>query len=66
MLTLVSNYQITEGLDYGEPFSAMADALNEAFGGSKKLEWWLEHTLNHTPKDYMVREITGQSAHAKG
>jgi hypothetical protein len=58
MLSLVNNYQITHGYDYRKPFTVMTEALDEAFGGSKKLEWWLEYWLNHSPKDYHVREIT--------
>jgi hypothetical protein len=55
MLALVSNYQIPRGLDYSEPYTIMLEALEEAFGESKKIEWWLEHPLNHAPKDLMVR-----------
>ena len=55
MLALVSNYQIPQELDYSEPYTIMLEALKEAFGESKKIGWWLEHPLNHAPKDFMVR-----------
>ncbi|KAF9785428.1 hypothetical protein BJ322DRAFT_829767 [Thelephora terrestris] len=52
MLSLVTNYQMREEFDYSGPFTAMTDALDEVFDGSKKLEWWLEYSLNHCPKDF--------------
>jgi len=55
MLALISNYQIPHGLDYSEPYTVMLEALEKVFGGSKKIEWWLEHPLNHAPNDLMVR-----------
>jgi len=55
MLALTSNYQIPQGFDYSEPYTVMLEALEETFGQSKKIEWWLEHPLNHAPKDLMVR-----------
>ena len=55
MLALISNYQIPHGLDYSEPYTVMLEALEKVFGGSKKIEWWLEYPLNHTPDDLMVR-----------
>lgn len=52
---MVSNYQIPKGFDCSEPYTIMLEVLEKAFGGSKKIEWWLEHTFNHAPKDLMVR-----------
>ena len=65
MLSLVTNYQIPEGLDYREPFTVMVDALNGAFGGSKEIEWWLEYWVNHSPNDFMVCETTSRLTHAQ-
>jgi len=44
----------TKSPDYSEPYTIMLEALEEVFGKSKKIEWWLEHPLNHAPKDLMV------------
>ena len=55
MLALISNYQIPRGLDYSDPYEIMFEAVEKVFGESKRIEWWLEHPLNHTPKDLMVR-----------
>ena len=63
MLSLVNNYPIPEGLDYREPFTVMVNALDGAFGGSKRIEWWLEYWVNHSPKDFMVRETTSRSGY---
>jgi hypothetical protein len=57
ILTLVSDYQFLGKLDHGEPFTVVVDALGGAFGGCKKLEWWHQHSLNHSQKDHMVRKI---------
>ena len=65
MLALVNNYQITEELDYRRPFTIMVDALNGAFGGSKRVEWWLEYLRNHSPEHEMVCQITRRSAYAQ-
>ena len=54
MIALFSNYHIPHGLDYSDSYTKMIEALEKAFGESKKMEWWLEHTFNHTPKDPMV------------
>jgi len=55
MLALVSNYQIPQGFDYSDPYTVLLEALEAAFGTPKRIEWWLERPLNHTPKDLMVR-----------
>ena len=55
MLSMVSNYQIPEDLDYEKPHAVMENALKGAFGESKKVEWWLEYSQNHSPKHEMVR-----------
>jgi len=55
MIALFSNYKTLYGLDYSDPYEIMVEALEKVFGESKKMEWWLEHTFNHTPKDIMVR-----------
>ena len=55
MIALFSNYKTLHGLDYSDPFEIMVEALQKVFGESKKMEWWLEHTFNHAPKDPMVR-----------
>jgi len=57
MVALISNYQILQGFDYSDPYTIILEALEKAFGGSKKIEWWLEHTINHAPKDYMWRKL---------
>lgn len=54
MVALVSNYQMLQEFDYSDAYTIILEVIEKAFGGSKKIEWWLEHTVNHTPKDHMV------------
>ena len=54
MLALISNYKIPLGFDYSEPYSKMLKVIEGTFGKSKKIEWWLEHTFNHSPRHFMV------------
>ena len=56
MFSLVSNYELQLGRDLRPPFKKMVEIIQEVFGPSKNVMWWLEYTLNHNPENYFVSD----------
>jgi hypothetical protein len=43
------NYDLDRDLKLQEPFNKFCDIVEEAFGTSKQVGWWLESDLNRNP-----------------
>ena len=54
MFTLATNYDVARGIDLSESFKKYRKIVEEAFGPSRKVGWWLEYTTNHDPGHYWV------------
>ena len=52
--TLATNYDLRDGEDIQEPFDKLVDAVEEVFGDSKSVVWWLESDLNYDRKSRPV------------
>jgi hypothetical protein len=56
VLTLVSNYGLRPGKDLGSPLKKMVQVVQQAFGPSKNVMWWLDYTMNHDPENHLVSD----------
>ena len=56
MFSLISNYDVQPGHDLRPPFKEMVEIVQDVFGPSKNVMWWLEYTLNHDPENYFVSD----------
>ena len=56
IFSLVTNYDIAIGVKLGDSFQKYCDIVEEAFGSSHKVMWWLEYTTNHTPGHWWVSD----------
>ena len=54
--TLATNYDLKDGEDIQEPFDKLVEAVEEVFGDSKSVMWWLEFELNSDPKSRPVSD----------
>ena len=57
LFSLTTNYTIRKGVDVNEPLKKCCEMVEEVFGSSKKVGWWLEYTVNHDPGHWWVSDI---------
>jgi len=56
LISLATNYDVSEGLDVKEPFRKYCEIVKEAFEHSKEIGWWLEYMTNHDPGHWWVSD----------
>jgi hypothetical protein len=56
VFTLASNYNLRPGRNLDTPFKRMVEIVQEVFGSSKSVMWWLDQTMNHDPENYFVSD----------
>jgi len=52
LFSLVTNYDISRGANVNESLKKYREIVEQAFGSSKKVMWWLEYTVNHDPGNW--------------
>ena len=55
LFSLATNYDIYQGgMDLNEPLRKYREIVEKVLGPSKRVEWWLEYTVNHDPGHWWV------------
>jgi len=49
LFSLATNDDAARGISLRGTFEKFCGIVEEAFGSSKKVGWWLEYTVNHDP-----------------
>ena len=53
----MKGFSCSLGVDVIEPLKKCRGMVEEAFGSSKQIGWWLEYTMNHDPGYYWVSNL---------
>lgn len=56
VLSLATNYNACDGINVSESFEKYNKLVEEAFGSSRRVMWYLEHTVNHDPSHWWVSD----------
>jgi len=57
LISLATNYDVSEGLDVNEPLGKCREIVKRALGPPKEVGWWLEYTTNHDPGHWWVSDL---------
>jgi len=54
LISLATNYRVSEGLDVTESFKKYCEIVERVFEPPKEVGWWLEYMSNHNPGSWRV------------
>jgi len=57
LISLATNYDVSEGLDVTESFRKYREMVKKVFGPSMEAGWWLEYMANHNPDNWRVSDL---------